>query len=117
MFRVLVFRRSGVPAFRHSSVPCFSTSRNEASKDVFHSVEHNVATCSGSSGSPVIMIGLKEGKPVGNVFVPQFVPFLHFQGDSNAGDAASMQSIMPAIRKSLSQNNEDVPDAMPSCVG
>ena len=26
VFRVLVFRRSGVPAFRHSSVPCFSTS-------------------------------------------------------------------------------------------
>ena len=27
VFRVLVFRRSGVPAFRHSGVPCFSTSR------------------------------------------------------------------------------------------
>lgn len=78
---------------------------NEASKGVFHSVEHNVATCSGSSGSPVIMIGLKEGKPVDAVFVPSFVPFLHFRGSSNAGDAASMQSIMPAIRKSLSQNN------------
>ena len=26
VFRVLVFRRSGVPAFRHSGVPCFSTS-------------------------------------------------------------------------------------------
>ena len=24
VFRVLVFRRSGVPAFRHSGVPCFS---------------------------------------------------------------------------------------------
>ena len=28
VFRVLVFRRSGVPAFRHSGVPCFSTSLN-----------------------------------------------------------------------------------------
>lgn len=77
----------------------------EAREQDFHFVEHSVATCSGSSGSPVIMIGLKEGKPVDAIFVLPFVPFLHFRGDSKTGDAASMQSIMPAIRAGIAQNN------------
>lgn len=76
----------------------------EASEQDLHSVEHSVATCSGSSGSPVIMICVKEGKPVRSIFVPALVSFLHFQGNSKTGDAASMQSILPAARASLSQD-------------
>lgn len=77
----------------------------EACEGDLHSVEHTVATCSGSSGSPVILIGSKEGKPEDKIFGLTFVPFLHFQGNSKTGEAASMQSIMPALRASLSQIN------------
>lgn len=99
-------------AYKHIAFGELKTNTNslyqggkKACKEDRHFVEHSVATCSGSSGSPVIMIGLKEGKPLDDIFVLQFVPFLHFRGNSKTGDAASMQSIMPAIRVGIAQNN------------
>lgn len=73
----------------------------EACKEDFHSVEHSVATCGGSSGSPVILIGLKDGQPQHLIYSVLHVSFLHFRGDSQYGEAASMQSILPSIRKGL----------------
>lgn len=59
-----------------------------------HSVEYKVATCSGSSGSPVFLLanGLS------------YVPFLHFQADSKSGDAVSMQTILPNVRKMVANH-------------
>ena len=95
-------------AYKHIAFGELTTNTNglyqewkEECKEDFHSVEHSVVTCSGSSGSPVIIIALKNGQPVHSIYSVLFVSFLHFRGDSEYGEAASMQSILPTIRKGL----------------
>lgn len=71
-------------------------------------IEHSVATCPGSSGSPVIMMAIKkEDNSASNITGLSFFQFLHFQGNSQSGDAMSMQSILPKIRKML--NPQEMP--------
>lgn len=71
-------------------------------------IEHSVATCPGSSGSPVIMMAIKkEDNSASDSTVLGRFQFLHFQGNSQSGDAMSMQSIGPKIRKML--NPQEMP--------
>ncbi|CAB4042878.1 Hypothetical predicted protein, partial [Paramuricea clavata] len=73
-----------------------------------YGVEHTVATCRGSSGSPVIRFDILKNNSLFTgpyaICLP-FFPFLHFQGASNFGDAVSGQSILPETRKLLKKRD------------
>ena len=78
--------------------------REWKSENKVHGVEHVVPTCPGSSGSPVFVINVASNDSVFDSRMP-FFPFLHFQADSKSGDAVSIQSILPSIRKCLNSLN------------
>ena len=98
-------------AYKHIAFGELSTDpkklwRQWETKEELHGVEHTVATCGGSSGSPVISYSV-EGNPLSTRRIgPQFFPFLHFRGDSKSGDAISGQSILPKIRELIQANTE-----------
>ena len=80
--------------------------RQWETNEVLHGVEHTVATCGGSSGSPVIRFDIKDNSLSTRKIDLPFFPFLHFQGDSKCGDAISGQSILPKIRELIQANTE-----------
>ena len=74
--------------------------REWQSENEVHKVEHVVPTCPGSSGSPVFAVNVAR-----NFTGMPFFPFLHFQANSEYGDAVSSQSILPSIRQRSNSAN------------
>ena len=91
-------------AYKHIAFGGLNTNTNNlwrtwATNEKLNGVEHTVATCGGSSGSPVIRFDIKDNSLCTTIIDLPYFLFLHFQGNLNFGGALSGQSILPKIRE------------------
>ena len=98
-------------AYKHIAFGGLNTNTNNlwrtwATKEELNGVKHTVATCRGSSGSPVIRFDIEDQSLCTTIIDLPFFLFLHFQGNSKSGGALSGQSILPKIRELIQARPE-----------
>ena len=98
-------------AYKHIAFGGMNTNTNNLwrtwdTSEELNGVEHTVATCRGSSGSPVIRFDIKDQSLCTTIIDLPFFLFLHFQGNLKSGGALSGQSILPKIRELIQARTE-----------